>query len=72
MRPYTHRLYMLPLQSAIIQCPYCGEDLDILVDTSIDEQDYIEDCQVCCRPIEIYASADNGEIIELWARSDSE
>ena len=38
-----------------IQCPYCGESIDILVDCSIDEQEYIEDCQVCCCPIVINA-----------------
>ena len=35
-----------------IDCPYCGETITILVDTSVPEQDYIEDCQVCCQPIE--------------------
>ena len=34
-------------------CPYCGERIDIMVDPSIPEQSYIEDCQVCCRPITI-------------------
>jgi hypothetical protein len=36
-----------------VTCPYCGECIDILVDPSIPEQSYIEDCQVCCRPITI-------------------
>ena len=36
-----------------VSCPYCGESIDILVDPSIPEQSYIEDCQVCCRPITI-------------------
>lgn len=36
-----------------VTCPYCGEYIDILVDPSIREQSYIEDCQVCCRPITI-------------------
>ena len=34
-----------------IQCPYCGEMITILIDCSVPEQQYIEDCQVCCRPI---------------------
>jgi len=33
-------------------CPYCGERLTLLVDPSAGEQVYIEDCVVCCRPIE--------------------
>ena len=34
-----------------IDSPYCGENIDILVDNSASEQNYIEDYQVCCRPI---------------------
>ncbi|HAY46549.1 MAG TPA: CPXCG motif-containing cysteine-rich protein [Gammaproteobacteria bacterium] len=33
-------------------CPYCGESLSLLVDISTGDQSYVEDCQVCCRPIE--------------------
>lgn len=36
-----------------VSCPYCGEHISILVDDSEPEQHYIEDCQVCCRPIEL-------------------
>ena len=36
-----------------IQCPYCGESITVFVDDSAGEQRYIEDCQVCCRPIEL-------------------
>jgi len=39
------------MQTAEIECPYCGEWLEIAVDPSVAEQAYIEDCQVCCRPI---------------------
>ncbi len=35
-----------------VTCPYCGEPFTTLVDTSAGDQDYIEDCVVCCRPIE--------------------
>ena len=35
-----------------IECPYCGEFIDVLLDCSnSEEQEYIEDCQVCCRPM---------------------
>lgn len=36
-----------------IQCPYCGEGIEISVDCSVENQSYIEDCQVCCRPMDI-------------------
>lgn len=34
-------------------CPYCGEPITLLIDCSEAEQRYVEDCEVCCRPIEI-------------------
>lgn len=40
-------------------CPHCGEDISTLIDLSVDEQTFIEDCSVCCRAIEInYAVVD--------------
>ena len=39
-------------------CPYCGEPIDLLVDTSISKQNYIEDCQVCCKPITVRVVVD--------------
>lgn len=40
------------LREQHIDCPYCGESIGVLVDPSVPQQDYIEDCQVCCRPID--------------------
>ena len=34
-----------------IHCPYCDERITVLVDGSVSEQTYVEDCKVCCRPI---------------------
>jgi hypothetical protein len=39
------------LNEQSISCPYCGESIDVLINAEDAEQDYIEDCQVCCRPI---------------------
>ena len=45
-------------------CPYCREQITLVVDCSIAHQVYIEDCEVCCRPISIQATADeNGALI---------
>jgi len=41
-----------------IICPYCGEDIDVLIDDSVSDLDYYEDCSVCCRPIRIQLNAD--------------
>lgn len=34
------------------QCPYCWEEISMILDTSTSES-YIEDCETCCNPIEI-------------------
>jgi hypothetical protein len=49
-RPANGRL--APEEFVPVQCPYCGERLETRVDLTTDEPAYIEDCQVCCRPIE--------------------
>jgi transcription elongation factor Elf1 len=36
-----------------IRCPFCGEAIGVLLDLSSGEQSYIEDCQVCCQPMQI-------------------
>ena len=53
------------IEARSITCPHCGESIEIVVDLSEPEQTYIEDCSVCCRPIEIRVQAAGGEIIEL-------
>lgn len=54
-----------------IQCPYCGENIQVLVDNSIKEQNYIEDCSVCCQPIELQIIVESDEAIEITpARQD--
>ena len=57
---------------ATIYCPYCGEQSSILVDCSIDEQNYIEDCQVCCRPIDINITIDNDGTPFVNTKSENE
>jgi len=47
-----------------IGCPYCGETIDILVDSADLDQQYIEDCQVCCKPIIILVCENTpGELV---------
>ena len=44
---------MPELAEQSIGCPYCGESIIVLIDDSLPEQNYIEDCQVCCRPMDM-------------------
>ncbi|HEX6591628.1 MAG TPA: CPXCG motif-containing cysteine-rich protein [Moraxellaceae bacterium] len=39
------------LENVTLQCPYCWEGIEVLVDRSEGDQEWIEDCSVCCRPI---------------------
>ena len=55
----------------ILSCPYCGERIALQIDGSGGEQTYIEDCTVCCRPIEIGVSLRN-EQWHLEARRDDD
>jgi len=49
-------------------CPYCGENISMLIDLSLNNQLYIEDCEVCCHPIEINYTSLDGEI-KSWKAS---
>jgi hypothetical protein len=62
---------MLPIEP--IQCPYCGETIDIVVDDSVDHQQYVEDCHVCCRPINIAVAVeeDGTFAVQAWAENDA-
>jgi transcription elongation factor Elf1 len=48
-----------------VRCPFCGEASDVLLDPSGGDQSYIEDCQVCCQPMQISFEVDEGELANL-------
>jgi len=50
------------------QCPYCFEQVSILVDPSIYDQSFIEDCEVCCNPIEFIVRSSGSSIHEFSAQ----
>ncbi len=66
----THGSHLLEFVE--IQCPWCGEVMGSQVDLTGGSRSYIEDCQVCCRPIEIKVEiGGRGELRELGvSRSD--
>ena len=59
-------------QTVRIQCPYCGELIEIVVELSASRQDYIEDCQVCCKPISLRVSLDADGEPAVDARAEDE
>jgi len=48
-------------------CPHCGAEVSVLLDPTVPAQAYIEDCEVCCRPIALHYTADGEAITEFWA-----
>ena len=52
---------------ADVVCPYCGEEYQTTVDTSQEDYSTIEDCAVCCRPIELTISCEPGELHDVQA-----
>lgn len=56
-----------------VDCPYCGEHFETDVDRSAGSQDYIEDCPVCCRPIEFRIEIGiNEELLSVITRRDDD
>jgi hypothetical protein len=55
-----------------IQCPYCWELIELVVDCSVPEQEYVEDCSVCCRPIVVHVVCEDGEVLSLEGRAENE
>lgn len=50
-------------------CPYCWQQISMLLDLSQLTEQYIEDCEVCCNPIEIAYTTEDAEIASFDARS---
>ena len=65
-------MIMRELQERTVECPHCGETIDVLIDPSGHQQNYIEDCQVCCRPIEFTIAIEPDGEIAIGVASDSE
>ena len=63
---------MHELTETNISCPYCGEAIDVLIEALDQDQEYIEDCQVCCRPI-VFTVVDGGDgTPQVWVRGEDE
>ncbi len=52
-----------------IFCPYCGQQLEVLVDLSAGEHVLTTDCEVCCRPFEVAVRIREGQLAGLEVRA---
>jgi hypothetical protein len=48
-----------------VRCPYCGQMFYLAVDTTIEVQSFTTDCEICCRPIEVFVESEPGEVLRL-------
>jgi hypothetical protein len=53
-----------------LTCPHCWQRISIVVDCSIREQRFVEDCEVCCKPIEFRTRCRKGRVVRLEADAE--
>ncbi len=51
--------------TATLDCPFCGQSMELMLDTSIPSQCFVTDCEVCCRPFEVTAECEPGEVVSV-------
>ena len=56
------------LEERHFDCPACGAPVSMVLDLSVTDQTYVEDCEVCCQPLEITVHAEAGGEISFSAR----
>ncbi len=60
---------LAPEEFVAVRCPWCGERLETRVDMTANDVAYIEDCEVCCRPIELNIErGDGGALLSVAVR----
>lgn len=55
------------MEEQYIQCPHCWEQISMLVDLSVDKQTYVEDCEICCNPLELEVIIEDNQVISIEA-----
>jgi len=54
------------MEEVIVDCASCGEAMALEIDTfGGEEQEYTEDCPVCCRPMDVYVKCADGEVVSI-------
>lgn len=48
-----------------VTCPHCGEPITLFVDLSVESQSYVEDCSVCCRPMNVSYRAAGDQLADI-------
>ncbi|GDY20796.1 hypothetical protein LBMAG56_21420 [Verrucomicrobiota bacterium] len=57
-------------ESETVQCPFCGQGNELVLDTSVASQRFTTDCEVCCRPFEVFAECEPGEVLSVEVQAN--
>jgi hypothetical protein len=49
-------------------CPHCWQPITMLLDLSVSRQQYVEDCEICCRPILISYDSNGEDLLSFEAQ----
>jgi len=63
---------MQSIETVTTECPYCGEQIELLVDCSVEAQEYVEDCSVCCRPIIVDVEVAGDDSLRVDVRTEND
>jgi len=58
----------VPRMEHFFTCPYCWQTISMVLDVSAPEQTYVEDCEVCCQPIEVSYAVEEEAVVDFAAR----
>ena len=66
---FSRTVVMITRVEISVECPYCGEPLELYVDPSGGStQKYVEDCAVCCQPMEVIVEIEGDEECSVSVR----
>lgn len=57
-------------ESVSVLCPYCSQSFEVLVDCSIEEQELVEDCEVCSRPVTLVIRVGEDGVPQVETRGE--
>lgn len=57
------------LREHFFTCPHCGERISMVLDLTSGSQHYVEDCEVCCGPIEVSFEVEDERLVSFEARA---
>ena len=61
---FLGRIHLMQV-SETITCPFCGQSMELVIDTSVASQRFTTDCEVCCRPFEVCVESEPGEVLSV-------